>query len=352
MFSLFSKRSTKPHSAEINGQPIQVEPKETLLHAALREGINFPHSCRVGGCATCKCRLVKGKVKELTDIGYILSDDELDQGYILACQSVPTTDVAIEVDLSAQSRQTKVPGRIILQEHLTHDITHLKIRLQDSVEYKAGQYANLELDSLPEVSRSYSFATPPSLDSIVSFFIREVPGGALSTYIKQENLLGETVSIEGPVGDFWLRPSSAPIVMIAGGSGLAPILSILQDMREKQILRQTTLLFGARSQNDLYALKEIQDLASHWGSSFRFIPVLSDEPADTDWRGNRGWVTDILPSLTIHNAHAYLCGPPGMVDAAEQRLMEAGISPQDIHADRFLTVGDIKAPVQKSRAAI
>ncbi|KAA1171003.1 2Fe-2S iron-sulfur cluster binding domain-containing protein [Marinobacter salinexigens] len=351
MFSLFSKRSSKPHYADINGRRLQVEPKETLLHAALREDINFPHSCRVGGCATCKCRLLKGKVRELTDVGYILSDDELDQGYILACQSVPTSDVTIEVDLSAQSRQTKVAGRIILQEQLTHDITHLKIRLQDSIEYKSGQYANLQIQSLPEVSRSYSFATPPSPDATVSFFIRKVPGGTLSTHINLGNLVGTTATVEGPLGDFWLRPSNAPLLMIAGGSGLAPILAILQDMKEQQILRQITLLFGARTQNDLYALQDIQELSNHWGSSFRFIPVLSDEAADTGWRGNRGWVTDILPSLNIHNTHAYLCGPPGMIDSAEQLLMKSGVDRRDIHADRFLTIGDSQPQQASVQAA-
>lgn len=110
MFAFLTKK--KPITAHINAQPIVVQPRETLLQAALREGINFPHSCRVGGCASCKCKLVNGKVKELTEAGYILSDEDLDQGYILACQSVPQTDVSIEVDLGSQQARRRVGGRV------------------------------------------------------------------------------------------------------------------------------------------------------------------------------------------------------------------------------------------------
>ncbi|MFL1465791.1 2Fe-2S iron-sulfur cluster-binding protein [Marinobacter sp. HN1S83] len=340
MFSLFRKSAPKEHCAEINGEAVQVFQKETILHAALREDIDFPHSCRVGGCASCKCRLVKGTVKELTDIGYILSDDELDQGYILACQSVPTSDVTIAVDLTAQKQRKTVPGRVVLQERLTHDITHLKLQLDQTLNYKAGQYADLSMDSLPGLARSYSFATPSQMDATLSFFVRKVPGGLFSTEVNDQDLLGHTVMVDGPAGEFWLRPSDAPLILIAGGSGLAPILALLKDAVEGQSHRPVTLLFGARSQQDLYRLDDIRDLALKWSAAFRFIPVLSREDERSDWTGARGRVTDVIPALSLQGSEAYLCGPPGMIDAAEAKLIEGGVKRTSIYADRFTTTRD------------
>lgn len=341
MFSLFRKSTQKEHCAEINGEAVQVFPKETILHAALRENIDFPHSCRVGGCATCKCRLVKGTVKELTDIGYILSDDELDQGYILACQSIPTSDVTIAVDLTAQKQRKTVPGRVVLQERLTHDITHLKLQLDQTLNYKAGQYADLSLDSIPGRARSYSFATPCQMDATLSFFVRKVPGGLFSTEVNDRDLLGQTVMVDGPAGEFWLRPSDAPMILVAGGSGLAPILALLKDAVDDQSHRPVTLLFGARTQQDLYRLEDIRNLALKWSSEFRFIPVLSQEDENSDWTGARGRVTDVIPALSLEGSEAYLCGPPGMIDAAEARLIEGGVKRTSIHADRFTTTRDV-----------
>ncbi|MFA9219488.1 MAG: 2Fe-2S iron-sulfur cluster-binding protein, partial [Sphingomonadaceae bacterium] len=127
MFSFLAKK--QPTTAHINGVAILVDPKETVLQAALRHGIDFPHSCRVGGCATCKCRLLQGRVKELTRSSYVLSDQELDQGYILACQSVPQSDISLQVDLSARQPVQRLSGRIIGQQRLTHDISALQIQL-------------------------------------------------------------------------------------------------------------------------------------------------------------------------------------------------------------------------------
>jgi len=341
MFSFFSRKG--PVTAHINAVPVTVNPKETLLQAALRQGIDFPHSCRVGGCATCKCKLVAGKVKELTQTSYILSDDDLDQGYILACQSVPQGDVRIEVDLSAQAAKRRVGGRVIGQDQLTTDIVRLRVQLDESLPFKAGQFANISIDSLPGVSRSYSFATPVQADAQVSFFVRKVPGGQFSSLINDSNVLGQAMTVEGPMGDFWLRPADAPLMLIAGGSGLAPILAMLRDALDNGVNRRVTLLFGARRETDLYALDVIKDLASQWPSLFRFVPVLSEEPAGSDWQGLRGLVTEQIASLLESGAHAYLCGPPAMIDKAVGLLTEQGVPREHIHADRFTTQQDLVA---------
>lgn len=349
MFRILSMfQAAKPVTAVVNDTAITVQPKETLLQAALRQGIDFPHSCRVGGCATCKCRLVEGQVKELTQAGYILSDEELDQGFILACQSVPRGDVKIAVDLQSAAARKQVAGRIVAQDKLTHDIVRLRIQLDTALPYKAGQFAQLALDALPGVARSYSFASPVQPDAKVSFFVRKVPGGRFSSHVHEQSLIGQTVTVEGPMGDFWLRSADAPLLMVAGGSGLAPVLAMLEDALAQGVKRPVTLLFGARTQADLYARDIIATLAQRWPSRFDFVPVLSQEPEGSSWQGLRGLVVDALadhlvPGSLLSQGHAYLCGPPPMVDSVRAQLLQRGVASAHIHADRFTTLHDLPA---------
>jgi NAD(P)H-flavin reductase/ferredoxin len=334
-------------SAEINDQPkITVNPGETVLQAALRHGIDFPNSCRAGGCGTCKCRLTAGKVKELTETGYLLTADEIDQGYILACQSVPRSDIGIAVDISSRPSKRSVGGRVVVQRKLTHDITHLGVQLDEPMPFKAGQFANLGIEGLDGVVRSYSFAAPARDDGQVSFFVRRVPGGRFSSLVNDHDLLGRSVHVDGPSGDFWLRPSDAPLLLVAGGSGLAPILAILQDALSAGVARSVTLLFGAREARDLYALAEIESIARQWQGAFRFVPVLSAAADGATWAGERGLVTEKIPGLLAPGSHALLCGPPAMIDGAIARLREQGVPRERIHFDRFTTQADVAAPVE------
>lgn len=328
------RRRLPATTALINDIPIEVQPRETILQAALRNKIDFPHSCRVGGCATCKCRLLEGQVKALTRSAYVLSDKELDQGYILACQSVPRGDVSIAVDISAHRA---VQGRVVAQHRLTPDITRLCIQLNEPLPYKGGQFAHIGVESLPDVRRSYSFATRAQSDWQVSFFVRKVPGGAFSSHINDANVVGQRATIEGPVGSFCLRPADAPLLMVAGGSGLAPILAMLEDALAEGFTRPVTLLFGARKTIDLYAMNAIQDIARKWPGSFRFLPVLSAETDSSSWSGLRGLVTNEIPRQLVPDAHAYLCGPPPMIDSAVALLLRQGVPRQHIHTDRFTT---------------
>lgn len=335
MFSIFKKK--EPVTARVNGVSLSVRPGETLLQAALSQGIDFPHSCRVGGCATCKCRLTQGRVKELTRTGYVLSDSELKQGYILACQSVPQTDIDVAVDLVGQPSRRRVAGKVIGQERLTHDITQIRIQLDEGIQYKAGQFANLSFSALADVSRSYSFATPVQPDAQVQFYIRKVPGGALSTLVNERNVVGEVVNVEGPLGEFWLRPGDAPLIFIAGGSGLAPILAVMKDAIQSGARRPAVLFFGARQERDLYALKEIEAIGKQWGSAFFLIPVLSDVAEGGAWLGARGNVGDKIAEYLTPGTHAYLCGPPAMIDSCLDKLIQRGVSHENIFADRFTT---------------
>ena len=342
-------RSTRrPITAHINALPVLVEPRETVLQAALRSGLDFPSSCRVGGCGACKCRLTEGTVQELTETAYLLSGEEIDQGYILACQSVPQSDVRIEVDLASSAAGRRVSGRVVGQERITHDITRLRVQLDEPLPYQAGQFARLNLDG---VERSYSFAAPARADGEVSFFVRKVPGGKLSSLIHDHDLLGRAVRVAGPSGAFWLRPADAPLLFVAGGSGLAPILAMLQEAVAAGVSRDATLLFGARTAEDLYARDEIAAIARQWRGTFRFVPVLSAADGDATWTGARGLVTDQIPALLAEGAHAYLCGSPAMVDAAVARLGERGVARGHIHFDRFTTQYDAAPAVDAALPA-
>ncbi|MYN45894.1 2Fe-2S iron-sulfur cluster binding domain-containing protein [Pseudoduganella sp. FT93W] len=332
MFSLFKKAAAPV--ATINGVAMAMQPRETVLQAALRHGMAFPHSCRVGGCATCKCRLLTGKVKELTSAAYVLTGQELTAGYILACQSVPTQDVAIEVALDTTPVR-QFTGRVTGQQQLTHDICRLTVQLDTPLEYKAGQYAQLALESLPACERSYSFATPTRADGVLQFFIKHMAGGQFSSRVHQHPVLNETVTVTGPYGDFWLREADAPLMLIAGGSGLAPVLALLQDAAQQGVQRDATLMFGVRRREDLYALDDIEALARNWRGRFVFVPVLSEQ---TDWPGVSGLVPQHLATYLPAGAHAYLCGPPAMVDACTASLIEQGVAAAHIHADRFTTI--------------
>ncbi|HEX6245048.1 MAG TPA: fatty acid desaturase [Polyangiales bacterium] len=347
MASLISP--TRLTTARINQQAITVEPRETLLQAALRQGIDFPNSCRVGGCGTCKCRLTTGKVKELTETGYLLSAEELDQGYILACQSVPQSDLDVEVDLARASARG-VAGRVIEQQRVTRDITRLTVQLAKALNYQAGQFANLSIEGLPGVVRSYSFATPARADGQVSFFVRKVPGGQLSSLLNDEDVLGRRVHVEGPFGDFWLRDHDAPLLLVAGGSGLPPMLAMLQSALAAGVSRNVTLLFGAREEQDLYAIDEIQAIASAWRGEFCFAPVLSEAGDAAGWAGARGLVTEQLPALLEPGAHGYLCGPPAMIDGAITLLREHGVAHQHIYYDRFITQADVAGSAEATQA--
>lgn len=342
-----NKTSTKQaYTVSVNGndQSFQVEKgRKVILNSALSAGLGFPHNCRVGSCTQCKCKLKSGKVRELTDSSYVLSAEDLQEGMILACQSIPETDLEIEVALTANgSRLVETRGTIISQKPLTHDIVELRIRLDEPMGFKAGQYAELRLEEL-SLPRNYSFAIAPKgqdLDELV-FHVRQVPGGRFTSWLFEEDRSTTRLSVSGPFGDFHLHADDSdkpqPFICVAGGSGMAPILSLLEQAAWAGESRDVIFLFGARTQQDLYAESEIEQLQKQWRGSLKFEQILSDEPENSTWTGKRGWVTDYIREQQIEwpKSQAYLCGPPGMIDAAIESFEQLGVPKSSIRFDKF-----------------
>lgn len=326
------------------GQSFEVEKgRKVILNSALSAGLGFPHNCRVGSCTQCKCKLKSGKVRELTDSSYVLSAEDLKAGMILACQSIPETDLEIEVELtSGGDRLVETRGTIVSQKQLTHDIVELRVALDDPMPFKAGQYAEIRLEEF-SLSRNYSFAMAPKGQEAneLVFHVRKVPGGKFTEWLFAEGRQETRLSVSGPFGDFYLRPAEgekpSPIVCVAGGSGMAPILSVLDQASWAGETRDVVYLFGARTQRDLYADSDIGRIQQGWRGSLSFQQVLSEEPEHSDWTGPRGFVTDELDKLQLDwpQVQAYLCGPPAMIDAAIARFSKLGVKLENIRYDKF-----------------
>lgn len=329
-------------TATINDAEVPVHAGQTLLDAALAAGIAMPYSCRVGGCGTCRCRLLDGRVRELTETAYLLDDAELAAGTILACQSVPLGDVRIAVDLAAAPTRRQVTGRVREQTRLSPSITRLVVELDQGLPFRPGQHALISLGSLPGVARSYSFAARPRGESLVEFHVRQVPDGQFTGHVAGHDLVGETVIVDGPLGDFTLREGADPLLFVTTGTGLAPVLAMLEAAAAGGDTRAATLLHGARTREDLHALDRIEAIARRWGGAFRFVPVLSRP--DADWDGARGRVTDHVDGLVGAGVDAYLCGAPAMVDEVAAHLEARGLARARIRADRFTTRADAAAP--------
>ncbi|EKF41481.1 oxidoreductase FAD-binding subunit [Nitratireductor indicus C115] len=322
---------------------ILVPEGKTILEAALEEGIAYPHGCRSGRCGSCKSRLLDGKVDLLPHTPFSLTDEERAQGLILACRALPLADCGVawldeaeeQSDIPIQTYRTKVAA----VDHLTHDIRkiRLEVAIGEAVSFKAGQYAQVRFNGVP--ARDYSMANQPGR-SHFEFYIRHVPGGAASEHAVGTLRVGDKVLVRGPLGSAFLREQhTGPILAVAGGSGLAPIKSIVEMALASGLRQPIHLYFGARTARDLYLTEHFGLLASTYGN-FEFVPVLSEERGSARFR--KGFVTtaiaEDLPDLD--GWKAYMAGPPAMIETAGSLLQDRGVRNEDIHADVFFTPED------------
>ncbi len=343
--SLFGAKEARSVVVTPSAEKFEVQDGETILESALKTGLAYPHDCTVGTCGACRTRLLSGKVEAITPFGYTLSREELEAGYILACQALPRSDLELEVDLSASAMEhVTTKARLLSTTPLTHDILRVEWETETPLAFKAGQYVNVRWNGGPD-HRSYSFAKAPEPggSTRVTTFIRHVPGGAFTDLLFTGAASQLSFELDGPHGQFWLREGKSPILCIAGGSGLAPLISLLQDAAKRRVRRDAVLLYGGRGGRDLYCDSEISAIRSAWTAGFDYWPVLSETPED----GVRsGLVSEHIAAALDRlgpDAQAYLCGPPGMIDAAIGELGRLGVPLDAIFYDKFTNTSTAKS---------
>lgn len=336
-----------------SAQPVPAGDGETILDALLRHGVGFAYSCQAGNCGTCKCEYVSGEIFETEYSEHALSPGERERGVILACRAQVWGDVEIR-RLSAEEfvmhPSRVMQCRVLDLAAVTHDVLRVRLQVETGGPYtfSAGQFAKLQFQFAPETPRDYSMANRPD-DPVLEFHIRCIAGGVsgqIPTHLKR----GDLVRVSGPFGTSYLREEHpGPIVAIAGGTGLAPIRSIVSRALDLTPGRPVHLYFGVRAERDVYGEAELRewqercpDLAVH--------VVLSDavesEAGGVGGRARRyGLVTDAVAAdfADLRGAQAYLAGPPAMVDAATALLVGGGIPTRDIHADAFYSAVDVAA---------
>jgi ferredoxin-NAD(P)+ reductase (naphthalene dioxygenase ferredoxin-specific) len=327
--------------------PLTVEIGQTVLEAALAAGVPYPHGCRSGNCGACKSRLETGEVEMSPYSEFALAEAEKEQGLILACRAVPWSDVSIawldEGEVVAHPLR-RMMCRVAALDSVTHDIRRIRLEIISGgpFTFSAGQYASLTFAG--NSPRDYSMANRPD-QALLEFHIRRMGEGSASAYAADRLRLGEEVRVEGPFGSSWLREKHAgPIVAIAGGSGLAPVRSIVETALSLGLRQPVALYFGVRDECDLY-LEEYFSILAARHANFRFIPVLSAPSRSTHRR--TGFVHEAVAAdfPDFDGMKAYLAGPPVMVEAASAMLRARGMRLQDIHADAFYTEAE-KAVLQ------
>ncbi len=326
--------------ADLN-QAVSAEEGQTVLDALLGSGVAFPYSCQSGNCGTCRCELVSGEIMELEYSEHALSAQDRSRGIVLACRSQVWGDVVVR-RLDAEELIVH-PSRVMRcrvagMAMLTHDVLQLRMDIVSGgpFTFSAGQFASLEFPVAPGAARDYSMANRPD-ETTLEFHIRVMQGAeSVSRRVAANLRVGDTVKVSGPLGTSYLRAQHAgPMLCIAGGSGLAPIKSIVGTALQNGFDRPVHLYFGVRGERDVYFEHELAQWSARY-SGVRSHIVLSDAAASGSSR-RQGFVTDAVAAdfSDLTGFKAYFAGPPPMVDAATALVNGLGIETRDIHADAF-----------------
>jgi NAD(P)H-flavin reductase/ferredoxin len=328
-----------------HGAPVVVSEGETILEAALQQGVPYPHGCRSGNCGACKSRLESGEVDLAAYSEFALSEEERAQGLILACRAMPWSDAVVswlETDDVVMHPERRLTCRVTGLSAMTHDIIGLRLAIESGgpFTFSAGQYASLRFGDLP--ARDYSMANRPD-ESELEFHIRRMGAGSVSAHVTERLRVGDAVTVQGPFGTSYLRGKhTGAIIAIAGGSGLAPIKSIIETALHQGLRQPMRLYFGARDERDIYLEDHFRALAAQH-PNFRFIPVLSAPSGGTARRVGLVHEAAAADLADLDGAKAYLAGPPPMVEAATALLLERGVRRGDIHADAFYSEAEKQA---------
>jgi CDP-4-dehydro-6-deoxyglucose reductase, E3 len=335
-------------SVQPSGRQFDTESGESILAAGIRQGIGLPYGCKDGACGSCKCRLVSGSVTHGPHQEKALSAAEEAAGYILTCCGVAQTDVVIEsrqVTEAGAFQIKKMPVRVVSLERASHDVIVMKLQLPaaDTFQYHAGQYVEFLLRDGDR--RSYSMANAPHTQSAgpqVELHIRHMPGGKFTDHVFGAMKEKDILRVEGPYGSFFLREDSdKPMVLLASGTGFAPIKALIEHMRHKGITRPATLYWGGRRPADLYQSAWVEEQLAAM-PNLRYVPVISDALAEDAWSGRSGFVhravLEDTPDLTGYEVYA--CGAPIVIESARKDYAAAGLPEEAFYADSFTSAKD------------
>ena len=332
-----------------SGRSFLVERDEPILSAAIRQGIGLPYGCKDGACGSCKCRLLEGRVIHGAHQAKALSAEEEAAGFTLTCQAAPQTDVVLEVRTvpgAGEFPVRKMPTRVMQIAKPAPDVAVLTMQLpaNDPLRYRAGQYVEFILRD--GTRRSYSMANAPHTQGekpAIELHVRHLVGGVFTDHVFGAMKERDILRLEGPFGTFFLREDSdKPIVLLASGTGFAPIKAIIEHMQWQRSERPAVLYWGCRSRRDLY-MHDWAERAAAEMPNLRYIPVLSEPKPDDGWRGRTGFVHHAvmhdLPDLSGHQVYA--CGVPIMVESAERDLVaRCGLPKDEFYADAFTSEAD------------
>jgi len=333
-----------------SGRAFTAMPGEAMLAAGIRQGIGLPYGCKDGACGSCKCKKLEGVVVHGPHQSKALSDEEEASGFVLTCCGVAHSDVVLESRQVTQAGAypiKKMPTRVSLMERKSVDVMLLKLQLpaNDNFAYHAGQYVEFILRD--GTRRSYSMANAPHTQAAGSgaleLHIRHMPGGKFTAHVFKAMKEKEILRVEGPYGSFFLREDSdKPIVLLASGTGFAPIKAMLEHMQFKGITRPATLYWGGRRPADLYMDQWVKMKLTEM-PHLRYVPVISDALAEDAWHGRTGFVHQAVledfPDLSAYQV--YTCGAPIVVDSARAAYTtQAGLPEDEFYADSFITEAD------------
>jgi len=333
------------------GIEIEIDEEQNVLRGAAEQGIMLMHGCKEGQCAACKSFVLEGEDIEHDRYStFALPDYEKEEGYTLLCRAHVYEDVTIELlNYDEEMIRSGLPiqqgvAEVVANDPVTHDMRHLVLKLIEPAEIKffPGQYMDLTIPGTDTV-RSFSMANTTSRDGgLLEFVIKVYPDGQFSHFLDKKVQIGDRLDLSGPFGVFTLREGDNDLVLVGGGAGMAPILSLLRSMAERGLERKATFFYGARGQRDLCFEEELRDLEQRL-PNFQYVPALS-EPSDQedDWDGETGLITDVVKrhAGNLAGAHAYVCGPPPMVEAAVPLLAQLGVEEKRVYYDKFTTTGE------------
>ena len=319
---------------------IQADEDDTIYLAALKNRIRIETDCREGACATCKGLCTNGEywLAEYSDDA--LTDEEAARGEVLTCQMHATSDCVIEFpydsDIAMKTGPETRPGVVAEVEQVSSAVVRLVVEPDgEPLSFLPGQYVHLGVPGTSE-QRSYSFANPPHVTDRLTFYIKVLEAGVMSAYVAERAKPGDEMPLTGPFGHFYLRPPRRPIVMVAGGTGLAPMISMFDHMVENAAVDQPIhLLYGANTADELFARDQ---LAAFESKGLKLTSEFCVVDGAGGWSGPTGHITDLLRADLIGDGDidAYLCGPPPMIDAGSSWLTANGVDARRVHVEKFL----------------